>query len=224
MRLFAWGGGALFVIALAHTAFLYELQLGVPRPFAGWAAVGTDAVLFSMFAMHHSIFARDPVKRAVERVLPGHLLRSAYVWIASVLLILVGALWQYVGGIAYSAPAALGLVFVLLQTAGLALTVLGVRAIDPLELAGIRAASGHTDDLQVRGAYRVVRHPLYLGWMLMVFAAPRMTGDRLTFAIVTSAYLLIAIPWEERSLEGVFGDAYRRYKERVRWRVLPYVY
>src|SRR4051812_21148001 len=104
MRLFAWGGGALFVVALAHTAFLYELELGVPRPFAGWAAVGTDAVLFSIFAMHHSVFARDPVKRAVERVLPGDLLRSAYVWIASVLLILVGALWQYVGGVAYSAP------------------------------------------------------------------------------------------------------------------------
>jgi protein-S-isoprenylcysteine O-methyltransferase Ste14 len=110
------------------------------------------------------------------------------------------------------------------QAGGLVLTALGTRAIDPLELAGIRAPAARPSDLQVRGAYRLVRHPLYLGWLLMVFAPPHMTGDRLTFAIVTSTYLLIAIPWEEQSLERTFGTAYRDYKSRVRWRVVPYVY
>jgi protein-S-isoprenylcysteine O-methyltransferase Ste14 len=60
--------------------------------------------------------------------------------------------------------------------------------------------------------------------MLAVFGAARMTGDRLAFAVVTSLYLVVAIPWEERSLEAAFGEAYRRYKQQVRWRVLPYVY
>ena len=58
----------------------------------------------------------------------------------------------------------------------------------------------------------------------MVFATPHMTGDRLLFASVSSLYLVVAIPWEERSLEAAFGEAYRRYKRQVRWRVLPYVY
>jgi methanethiol S-methyltransferase len=60
--------------------------------------------------------------------------------------------------------------------------------------------------------------------MLVVFGAAAMTGDRLAFAIITSLYLVVAIPWEERSLERVFGDSYRRYRREVRWRVLPYVY
>src|SRR5262249_41028582 len=86
------------------------------------------------------------------------------------------------------------------------------------------AAAARRGGHAVRGAYGLVRHPLYLGWILMVFGTPHLTGDRLLFAAVTSAYLLVAIPWEERSLEVAFGDAYRQYKQRVRWRVLPYVY
>jgi protein-S-isoprenylcysteine O-methyltransferase Ste14 len=78
--------------------------------------------------------------------------------------------------------------------------------------------------LQTTGPYRLVRHPLYLGWMLVVFAPANMTGDRLFFAVITSAYLIAAIPWEERSLVKAFGETYVRYKEQVRSRVIPYVY
>jgi protein-S-isoprenylcysteine O-methyltransferase Ste14 len=98
-----------------------------------------------------------------------------------------------------------------------------VRAIDPLELAGIRKEST-AQDLQTRGPYHLVRHPLYLGWLLIVFGPALMTGDRLTFAIITSVYLFIAVPWEERSLEQAFGPQYRRYKEEVRWRIVPFLY
>ena len=78
--------------------------------------------------------------------------------------------------------------------------------------------------LQITGPYRFVRHPLYLGWILIVFAPANMTGDRFTFAVISSAYLLVAIPWEERSLEATFGDAYAHYRQQVRSRVIPYVY
>jgi protein-S-isoprenylcysteine O-methyltransferase Ste14 len=223
MRLFVWTGGALFVFALARTAWLYSFELGVRRPYAGTLPVAVDVLLFTAFAAHHSLFARDGVKRALEGTIPERLIRSLYVWIASVLLIAVGQAWRFAGGELYAAPAPLAALFVLVQVAGLALTAAGVRAIDPLELAGIRTGTSG-NDLQVRGAYRLVRHPLYLGWMLMVFGTPHMTGDRLTFAIATSAYLLVAIPWEERSLERTFGTAYGKYKQSVRWRVLPYVY
>ena len=69
-----------------------------------------------------------------------------------------------------------------------------------------------------------MRHPLYLGWVLIVFGVSHLTGDRLAFAIITTAYLVVAIPWEERLLEDVFGDQYARYKQNVRWRLVPFVY
>jgi len=103
-----------------------------------------------------------------------------------------------------------------------------VAKIDPLELAGIRpparADPAAGEALQMTGPYRWVRHPLYTGWLLALFGAASMTASRLTFAIVTTIYLIIAIPWEERSLERSFGDAYARYRATVRWRVVPYVY
>ena len=74
------------------------------------------------------------------------------------------------------------------------------------------------------GPYRWVRHPLYLGWLLMVFGAAHMTGDRLAFAAITTAYLVVAIPWEERSLRQSFGEAYARYMRDVRWRMIPFIY
>lgn len=223
MRLFAWAGGALFVLGLARTAWLYAVELGRPAPFAGPGAVLIDLLLFTIFALHHSLFARAAIKRAAARAVPQGALRTVYVWIASALLVAVCEGWRPVGGAIYTAAAPLSAPLAAVQLAGLLLTALGVRAIDPLALAGIHPARPG-DELVVGGAYRLVRHPLYLGWMLMVFATPHMTGDRLLFAAVSSVYLLVAIPWEERSLEDTFGQAYREYKRRVRWRVLPYVY
>jgi protein-S-isoprenylcysteine O-methyltransferase Ste14 len=98
-----------------------------------------------------------------------------------------------------------------------------VRAIDALELAGIRSQS-EAAGLQVVGPYRLVRHPLYLGWILVVFGAALMTGDRLTFAAITTLYLVMAIPWEERSLRTAFGSDYDRYMRLVRWRMIPFIY
>jgi protein-S-isoprenylcysteine O-methyltransferase Ste14 len=176
-----------------------------------------------VFAAHHSVCARPGVKAAVARIVPQHLVRSVYVWTASVLFIAFIALWQPIGGQLYGAtgPVALGLLAI--QLYGAWLIARSVRAIDALDLAGIRPTAS-ADALQITGPYRLVRHPLYLGWMLIVFGAARMTGDRLVFAAMTSIYLIVAIPWEERSLERAFGDAYTRYKRQVRWRMVPYVY
>jgi protein-S-isoprenylcysteine O-methyltransferase Ste14 len=98
--------------------------------------------------------------------------------------------------------------------------------IDPLELAGIRQATGQVAaaSLKIVGPFRVVRHPIYLGWMLLVFATPTMTAGRLVFAVISSLYLILAIPWEESSLVVGHGDRYREYQRQVRWRVLPGVW
>jgi protein-S-isoprenylcysteine O-methyltransferase Ste14 len=78
--------------------------------------------------------------------------------------------------------------------------------------------------LQTGGVYGVVRHPLYFGWALLVFGAPQMTVDRFAFALISTIYLAIAIPFEERGLDEMFGPAYDGYRKHVRWRMLPGLY
>jgi hypothetical protein len=224
-RLFVWIGGAWFVASLALVAWWHATFLGRVKPFAGWRPLASDAILFSAFALHHSALARPAIQAALSHVVPDRMLRSVYVWTASLLLILVCLLWRPIGGDLFHVTGARAFLHGVVQLSGLWLIALSVRAIDALELAGIRrpglTARGA---LQITGPYRLVRHPLYLGWMLIVFGAAHMTGDRLAFAVITSLYLVIAIPWEERSLEQTFGDAYRRYKGEVRWRAIPYVF
>jgi methanethiol S-methyltransferase len=217
-----WTGGAAFVASLALCAATYLVAFGRPHPFGGWQPIAADAALFALFAAHHSLFARERVKRAIALAVPPLMVRSLYVWTASLLLALVCLFWQPVGGELYDRHGAPAIAHAVVQLAGVWLVARSVARIDGLELAGIRppAAGG----LQVGGPYRLVRHPLYLGWMLIVFGAAGMSGDRLAFAALTSAYLIIAVQWEERSLTRTFGEEYARYKRHVRWRLIPFIY
>jgi methanethiol S-methyltransferase len=223
-RGFVWAGGGMFVTALALTAWAYTMWLGEDRPAAGWTPIAVDGLLLTMFAFHHSAFAREPIKKRLASLVPARLLRSVYVWIASSLLVFMIWFWRPVGGTVYRVTGWPAWVFAIVQIAGLWMIARSAGAIDPLELAGIRNAKTTNVDLQTHGVYGLVRHPLYFGWVLCVFGAAHMTGDRLTFAVLTTAYLLIAMPWEEQSLEREFGQSYRLYKQAVRWKILPYVY
>lgn len=224
-RLFVWSGGALFVLSLTACAYAYLVVWASPAVGAGaWTSVAINTALFTVFALHHSLFAREALKGQVARVVPDRLLRSFYVWIASLLLLVVLALWQPIAaGDAWAVTGWRAVVHASVQLGGVWLIARSVATIDPLELAGIKPPSG-SDSLQIAGPYRWVRHPLYLGWLLAVFGAAHMTADRLTFAAITSAYLFVAIPWEERSLLRMFGEPYARYQRTVRWRIIPYVY
>jgi methanethiol S-methyltransferase len=222
-RVFVWLGGAIFVASLAACIFVYGVRWSTPGQPWTLAALAVNVLLFGVFAFHHSLLARESVKRRVERVVPERLLRSVYVWTASVLLLIVLAAWRPIGAELYRVTGITALAMTAVQLSGLWLIARAVATIDPLELAGIRGPSS-PDWLQVRGPYRFVRHPLYLGWMFVVFGAAHMTGDRLAFATISTAYLVVAIPWEERSLLRTFGDEYARYQQQVRWRVVPYLY
>jgi protein-S-isoprenylcysteine O-methyltransferase Ste14 len=213
-------GGALFVVALAWCAWWYLFVAGRSRPYTD-GAIAIDTALFSVFALHHSLFARDSARRWLNRV-PRDLLRPLYVYVASLLLIAVCAAWRPIGGDLYSAGRP-GVLHIAVQIGGLWLIARSVAKIDPLELAGIRPART-AEPLQTSGPYRWVRHPLYLGWVLVVFATPHVTGDRLVFAALSTAYLMVAVPWEERSLVRAFGEDYIRYQRSVRWRMIPFIY
>jgi protein-S-isoprenylcysteine O-methyltransferase Ste14 len=222
-RVFVWLGGALFVLALAFCAWSYAVVMGRPAFSTSWTALAIDASLLTLFALHHSLFARKRVKDAIARVIPAALVRSCYVWVASALLILACALWCPIGRELYVVRGVPAIVLIAVQLIGLWITGRSAARINPLELAGIRPPS-QSGGLQVDGPYRWVRHPLYLGWLLMVFAAPHMTADRLAFATITTGYLMIAIPWEERSLRRSFGEPYLRYMRAVQWRMIPFIY
>jgi protein-S-isoprenylcysteine O-methyltransferase Ste14 len=224
----AWAGGVAFTVSLlwCFSSFLF----GMPENSAPGAPVLTLAVsnlvLFTLFVAHHSVFARSGVKRWIASQVLDGLERSTYVWISSLLLILVCVAWQPLPGVAYMHYGVAAIVHWLIVAAGFWVTFRSAAVLDPLELAGIRQAAGDTraPAFKIVGPYHVVRHPIYLGWFLIVFGVPEMTWTRFEFAVVSSAYLVLAIPFEERSLVDAFGETYRVYQRQVRWRLLPYVW
>lgn len=228
-RALAWTGGLAFVGALAWFAYFYNAVLG--RRFAPREDLAThlaiDLLLFALFGVHHTLFARERVKRVVTRWVPPAYERSLYVWVASGLFVFMCAAWQPVpGGTLYRLSGWTAWLGRGVQLLGVLVTAQTARRLDVLELAGIRQARGEVrpSRLEVVGPYRWVRHPIYLGWMLFVFGVPAMTADHLTFAITSVVYLLIGLRWEERSLVASIGEPYRSYMRRVRWRLVPYVY
>ncbi len=226
LGILAWTGGALFAASLAYTVYFYTFVLDNPAPVNArpWMAAGlVNLLLFGLFALHHSVFARAPLKRWVERMMPAPMERSFYVWVASALLIATWIGWQLTAGLVYAIEGPLRWAFYALQLAGVHLTLRSAGMLDALELAGIRQLQPRPRPTVFRtdGPFGLVRHPIYLGWLLMTFGTPLMTVNRLLFATITSAYLILAIPWEERSLVAAFGDRYRAYQARVRWRLVP---
>jgi protein-S-isoprenylcysteine O-methyltransferase Ste14 len=224
-----WLGGSAFVASLGYFAYTYAVTLGRSDADGNVArAVIVDVLLFVLFAAHHSLFARPWVKRRVLHLVPRELERSFFVWVASFLLMLVCAAWQPVPGTLYAQHGWLRLVHLGVVAAGMALTALGAARLEPLELAGIDQARHKPRAgpvaLVTAFPYSLVRHPIYLGWALMVFGVPQMTTSRLVMASVSTAYLAMAVPWEERLLVREFGAAYREYSRRVRWRMIPGVY
>jgi protein-S-isoprenylcysteine O-methyltransferase Ste14 len=233
--LFAWSGAAAFAASLAFFLYCYLARFGAPAARPGTLVpLVLDAALFTLFALHHSLFARPFVKRRLFGVRPGSdpgltpIERSTYVWLASVLFIVVCATWQPVPGELYRVSGALALAAYAVHVAGVVLTARASARLDVLDLAGVRAVSrsgpaAHVP-LQTGGVYGFVRHPLYFAWVLMVFGTPHLTFTRLAFAAISTAYLAIAIPLEERALVATFGAEYREYQQRVRWRMLPGLY
>jgi protein-S-isoprenylcysteine O-methyltransferase Ste14 len=226
---FAWGGALAFFASLSFFLYSYGVTFGEivdVSPADCRAATATNVVLFTIFALHHSVFARERVRRWVGRVVPPYLERAWYVWVASVLFVAVCLWWQPVGGVAWRLDGAWRWLALGVQGAGIWLTLHSAAIIDIFELSGVRQLSPREAPIEFKtsGPYGWVRHPIYTGWFLLVFAAPTMTMTRLVFAMVSSAYLLLAIPFEERSIRASSAGAYETYARRVRWKLIPGVY
>jgi protein-S-isoprenylcysteine O-methyltransferase Ste14 len=229
---FAWLAALAFAGSLALFAYSYFVSFGGDGAGrASFAALLSppalvNFALFTAFALHHSLFARTGAKRLVHRYVPASLERSVYTMVASVLFVLVCLWWRPVDGMAWTLSGPWRILGYAAQATGVVVTLAGARALDFLELAGVRQAMHVTTShpLETGGVYGLVRHPLYFAWTLLVFGAPDMTMTRLSFALISTGYLAVAIPFEEQSLAETFGPAYASYQRQVRWRMLPGVW
>ena len=223
--MFSWTGALLFALSLVLFVFSYVRTFGAVQLDGNAAgAVTWNVMLFTAFALHHSVFARARVRQWIADIVPWELERSLYVWIASLLFIVVCVGWRSVPGTAWRTEGLTLWALRAVQGAGLWLTLRSAAILDVWALAGLRPQATGPSEFKVRGPYGWVRHPIYAGWFLFVFAASPMTMTRLVFAIVSSAYLLIAIPLEERTMRAATAGTYDRYMAVVRWRLVPGLY
>lgn len=208
-----------FVLFCAGIVAPKTVDSGAPGPVA--VAIVVDLGLVVAFGVVHSVLARASVKALLRRWVPAAAERSLYVAVASVQLAMICALWMPLPAIVWSASGVLASALAVTQALGWGFAFASTFMIDHLALFGLRQGLGlappsQSQSLQTPLAYRIVRHPLYLGMIVGLWSAPVLSAGHLLLAAAMTAYVLVGIRYEERDLVRQFGDAYRSYRARVR--------
>ncbi len=199
-----------------------SIDSGIPAAsIAG--AITTNVLLLGLFAVQHTIMARPGFKAWWTRYVPWHLERSTYVVLATAILALMAWQWRPLPTVVWRVDQPMMAAFLNgVSLAGWGIVLVSTYLIDHFELFGLRQTVLYAMQRKVEGPefkerlfYRWVRHPLMLGFLIAFWATPVMTQGHLLFAAVTTAYVLIAIQIEERTLVSLHGDRYRDYQRRV---------
>jgi len=189
-----------------------------------------NLVLMTIFALQHSVMARPKFKKWWTTVVPKSVERSTYVLLASLALALVFWQWRPIPGVVWEAkdPTIAGSLLYL-GLLGWVLVFLSTFMINHFELFGLHQVANNLAGkpmppmkFKAPMLYNVVRHPIYLGFIIFVWATPVMTAGHLLFAAVVTAYIFVGIALEEHDLIAVFGDEYRGYRQRVAM-IVPFI-
>ena len=214
----------VFLYSIAFLGNFYipnSIDAAPTAPF--WQALAINLALLSVFAVQHSVMARPAFKRIWTKIIPEAAERSTYVLFSNLAMIAFFFFWEPMGGSIWTVTseplriAIIGLYFV-----GWAVLFYATWLINHFDLFGLRQVwynlRGQTPPemkFRVPGMHKWVRHPIYVGWLIIFWSTPTMTAAHLLFAVMTTAYILIAIQFEEKDLVDEFGDDYRNYQQDV---------
>lgn len=217
-----------FVVFLYAVAFVENLEI-VPKTIDSGrehpliATLIVDALLLGLFAVQHSVMARPAFKRWWTKFVPPPVERSTYVVFSSAALVILYVFWRPLPQPIWTlAPGPLATGLLALSLLGWGVVLISTFLISHFELFGLTQVYARWRDQPVPAAefrtpvfYKLVRHPIYAGFIIAFWATPRMTLGHLIFAIGTLGYILVAIQLEENDLVGVFGERYRAYQLQV---------
>lgn len=202
-----------FLGSLGYSVWFLWAIIDFPGRDGGALDYGINAGLLGLFAVQHSVMARAGFKRIWVKVIPASAERPTYVLVASAILFGLCWFWRPCGPVLYalegSAKHALWGMFAF----GWVLVVASTFLIDHLELFGLKGFA--PPRFRTPGLYRIVRHPIYLGFLIAFWSTPHMSAGRVLFAGLASAYLFVGILLEERDLTAAFGEDYGDYRRRV---------
>jgi methanethiol S-methyltransferase len=178
--------------------------------------------LIALFGIQHSVMARQGFKRTWARIVPKQAERSVYVLAASATLVILFALWRPIEGLVWRVEGGAAILLWGLFGLGWLIVLLSTFLINHFELFGLQQAWLHVRGREAAAPqfrqpffYKLVRHPLYSGFFIAFWATPEMSFGHLLLALGMSAYMLIAIRYEENDLVGLFGQDYEDYRARV---------
>ncbi len=215
-------GVFLYALGFMANAFVPK-SIDVGAGLLGGPALAVNLGLLALFAVQHSVMARPTFKRWWTQFVPHVIERSTYVHVSNVLMIGLFILWQPMTATIWHVESAIGRIACwTLFASGWGLVLYTSFLINHFDLFGLRQVwldwrgqpYGELRFVQP-AVYRLVRHPLYVGWMIAFWVTPTMTVGHLLFAAVTTAYMLVAIQFEERNLIEFHGEKYREYRRRT---------
>lgn len=217
---FAFLGTILYAIGFVGNIAVPKTIDGEPE-VSLLTAILINASLLLLFALQHSIMARPAFKRWWTRIIPAELERSSFVLLSSLCLMVMMWQWQPIGGIVWSVENGVAkTILLILYLSGWGIVFVSTFLINHFDLFGLRQVWLYFNDkpytplpFRLPGLYKLVRHPLYMGFLVAFWSTPVMTIAHLLFAILTTGYILTAIQFEERDLITHFGEKYRSYKK-----------
>lgn len=198
-----------------------SMDVGIEEPFA--KALLINLLLLGVFAVQHSVMARQGFKEKWAKITPAAIERNTYVLFSSLALLLIFWQWRPMGGVVWDVSGTtLGTVLIGISLIGWLIVLISTFLLDHFELLGLKQAYANltgkdmqSSKFKTPGFYKFVRHPIYFGFTVAFWATPTMTAAHLLFAIGTLGYTLVGIYFEEKDLVTVFGDEYKNYKSKV---------